>query len=91
MITQLFIRHFRRLEEVTTMLTLEIYGKFITWPEAFALLMMKHYREHRVPFIVHRNCVHTGWNTSEEKTFINAKFEGAAEVQEDLCYCHQLT
>ena len=73
------------------MLTLEIYGKFITWPEPFALLMMKHYREHGVPFIVHRNCVHTGWNNSEEKTFMNAKFRGAAEVQEDLCYCHQLT
>jgi hypothetical protein len=90
MIQQFVIRHFRRLEEVTTMLTLEIYGKFITWPEAFAQLMMKHYREHQVPFIVHRNCVHTGWNTSEEKTFMHGKYAKAVKVQEDLCYCHQL-
>jgi len=72
------------------MLTLEIYGEFITWPEAFAQLMMKHYREHQVPFIVHRNCVHTGWNTSEEKTFMHGKYAKTAKVQEDLCYCHQL-
>jgi len=72
------------------MLTLEIYGEFITWPEAFAQLMMKHYREHQVPFIVHRNCVHTGWNTSEKKTFIHGKYAKAVKVQGDLCYCHQL-
>ena len=90
-IRQLFIRHFRRLEEVASMLTLEIYGEFITWPETFALLMMKYYQENRVSFIVHRNCVHTGWNTSEEKNFKTAKFAGDTVVQEDLCYCHQFT
>ena len=72
------------------MLTLEIYGEFITWPETFALLMMKYYQENRVSFIVHRNCVHTGWNTSEEKTFMHGKYAKAVKVQEDLCYCHQL-
>jgi hypothetical protein len=46
------------------MLTLEVHGQFITWPEEFALLMMKHYRKHGVTVILHRNCVHTGWDTT---------------------------
>ncbi len=47
------------------MLTLEVNGKYITWPEEFATLMMAHYKSHGVPFIIHRNCVHSGWSTSE--------------------------
>ncbi len=47
------------------MLTLEVYGKYITWPEDFAALMMAHYKSHGVSFTVHRNCVHSGWSTSD--------------------------
>ncbi len=46
------------------MLTLEIHGKFITWPEEFAIMMIGHYRNHGVPFTVHRDCVHAGWSTN---------------------------
>ncbi len=46
------------------MLTLEINGKFITWPEDFAIMMIGHYRNHGVPFTVHRNCVHAGWSSN---------------------------
>ena len=37
------------------MLTLEVHGQMITWPEDFALTMMRYYRNHGVPFKVHRN------------------------------------
>jgi hypothetical protein len=46
------------------MLTLEVNGQFITWPEEFAVLMMKYYRKHGVNYILHRNCGHTGWDTT---------------------------
>jgi hypothetical protein len=49
------------------MLTLEIYGKLITWPEDFALLMIKHYENHGVPVIVHRDCINTGRNTKTNR------------------------
>jgi hypothetical protein len=55
------------------MLTLEVYGKFITWPEDFALLMMKYYRKHGVDFILHRNCVHTGWDNTTESISTNER------------------
>jgi len=48
------------------MLTLEVNGDYITWPEDFAVLMMGHYKNHGVPFTVHRNCVHSGWSTRAE-------------------------
>ncbi len=41
------------------MMTLEVYGKIISWPEDFALLMMKYYENNGVPFIVHRDCTDT--------------------------------
>jgi hypothetical protein len=48
------------------MLTLEIYGKLITWPEDFALLMMKYYQKHGVSFIVHKDCINKGRDTTTE-------------------------
>ncbi|HTP63886.1 MAG TPA: hypothetical protein VMJ66_00745 [Geobacteraceae bacterium] len=48
------------------MLTIEVNGDYITWPEDFAALMMGHYKNHGVPFTVHRNCVHSGWSTRAE-------------------------
>ncbi len=44
------------------MLTLEVHKQFITWPDEFALVMMRYYHHHGVPFKVHRKCVHTGWH-----------------------------
>ncbi len=40
------------------MLTLEVNGQFVTWPEQFAEYMMHYYRSHGVSFVVHRDCVH---------------------------------
>jgi len=37
------------------MLTLEVNGKLITWPEEFAVVMMGYYEQHGVPYSVHRN------------------------------------
>jgi hypothetical protein len=48
------------------MLLLEVNGQFIAWPEEFAILMMKYYRKHGVNYILHRNCGHTGWDTTAE-------------------------
>ena len=44
------------------MLTLEVNGQFITWPEEFAVMMMAYYKKYGVPFMVHRNCLHFGSN-----------------------------
>lgn len=43
------------------MLTLEVHNQFITWPDEFAIVMMRYYHHHGVPFKVHRKCIHTGW------------------------------
>ncbi len=61
------------------MLTLEINGKYITWPEDFAILMIGHYKAHGVPFTIHRNCVHAGWSTSAA----NAVLAGLAVKSDD--------
>ena len=44
------------------MLTLEVNGQFITWPEEFAVMMMAYYKKYGIPFMVHRNCLHFGSN-----------------------------
>ena len=72
------------------MLTLEVNGQLIAWPEEFAVLMMKYYRKHGVHFIIHRNCVHTGSNGSDivmESSCISKMFQ-TAESQEYI-YCRQ--
>ena len=48
------------------MLTIEVNGQFITWPDDFAFTMMKYYRRHDVPFLVHRTCIHAGRDTCTE-------------------------
>lgn len=42
------------------MLTLEVNGQFITWPADFALIMMRYYKKHGKPFLIHRKCIHSG-------------------------------
>jgi hypothetical protein len=69
------------------MLTLEVNGQYISWPEEFAVLMMKHYQKHGVRFVIHRNCVHTGRNVTNENGFIT-KLSRTAESQEYFC-CQQ--
>ena len=55
------------------MVTLEIHGQYVTWPEDFALTMMRYYRNHGVPFTVHRNHVHPGGNTGENAPPVKVK------------------
>jgi hypothetical protein len=50
------------------MLTIEVNGEFITWPDDFAFTMMKYYRKHDVPFLVHRNSINTGRDTCAKNT-----------------------
>jgi hypothetical protein len=50
------------------MLTLEVRNQLITWPNDFAVMMMRYYWNHGVPFVVHRNCIHAGQNTTVEDT-----------------------
>jgi hypothetical protein len=40
------------------MLTLEVNGQFITWPEEFAVTMMGYYKKYGIPFMLHRNGLH---------------------------------
>ena len=51
------------------MVTLEIHGQLVTWPDDFALLMMRYYRNHGVPFKVHRNHVHGERDDTQENYF----------------------
>jgi len=69
------------------MLTIEVHGQFITWPEDFALFMMKYYRKHGVNIILHRNCVHTGLDTTAKNNCTAERTEpfGAFEY----CGCYQ--
>ena len=60
------------------MMTLEIYGELITWPEDFALLMMKYYENCGVPFIVHRNRVNAGGDAATDGPV--AKYAATSEV-----------
>ena len=45
------------------MLTIEVNGQLVTWPEEFADLMIAYYKQHEIPFIVYRNGIHNGGNT----------------------------
>ncbi len=36
------------------MLTLEVNGQLVTWPADFAIMMMKYYKKHNIPFVMHR-------------------------------------
>ncbi len=46
------------------MLTLEVNGQLISWPEEFAVMMIAYYKQYGVPYQVHRNCLHAGSNTA---------------------------
>ena len=47
------------------MLTLEVNGQFITWPDDFAVMMMRYYHKHGKPFVVHRKCIHASHNDTK--------------------------
>jgi hypothetical protein len=53
------------------MLTLEVHNQFITWPDEFAVVMMRYYHHHGIPFKVHRKCVHTGWPGTGSSSPVN--------------------
>ncbi|HTP65116.1 MAG TPA: hypothetical protein VMJ66_06980 [Geobacteraceae bacterium] len=57
------------------MITLEVDGQFVTWPEQFARYMMRYYQIHQMPFIVHINCIHVGWNMRVERHHATRKTE----------------
>ena len=68
------------------MLSLEVYEKVVTWPEDFALLMIKHYQAFEVPVMVHMVCSNTG---RDSKTYgVVAKYAAMAETQVHVC-CHE--
>jgi len=68
------------------MLTIEIYERLVTWPEDFALIMIKHYENHGVPVIVHKDCINTGRGS---KTFgFEDRYAAIAGVLVNIC-CHE--
>lgn len=71
------------------MLTLEIHGKFISWPEDFAVLMMKYYRDNGINFIVHRNCAHSSSKSAAANSFMSKLMESAEFQEYKFCFCHQ--
>jgi hypothetical protein len=67
------------------MVTLEVNRIMITWPDDFALMMMRYYRNHGVSFIVHRNCVHSARPMGNCSP---AKAVESTRVQEDYEYAY---
>ena len=63
------------------MLTIEVNGQIITWPDDFAFTMMAYYRKHDVPFLVQRKCIHPGQDTCAENRFL-ANSTGSPEFRE---------
>jgi hypothetical protein len=59
------------------MVTLEVNRMMITWPDDFAVMMMKYYRDHGVSFIVHRNCIHTAGHAGNKETSLAKPVEAA--------------
>jgi hypothetical protein len=57
------------------LLTLEVNGQLVTWPEEFAQMMMNHYRNHGVTFLVQRNCTHCGRDKTTETVFASEKIK----------------
>ncbi len=55
------------------MLTLEVHGQYVTWPEQFALYMMRYYRNRGITFVVHRNCIHSGLDTTTRGIYATEK------------------
>jgi hypothetical protein len=72
------------------MLTLEIHGQYITWPDEFAVLMMKYYRDNGVSFIVHRNCVHCGCRSAGANSLMAELAESSDARKYNFCCCPQL-
>jgi len=72
------------------MLTLEINGQFITWPEEFAVLMMKNYRDNGIKFVVHRNCEHTERKSADTNSFLEKLVRSAEARDLNFCCCPHL-
>ena len=70
------------------MITLEIDGQFITWPEDFAIAMMTYYLKNGVSFTVHQNCVHTEANTRSTGGLLSGK-RIFLEVRGEYKICHR--
>lgn len=66
------------------MLTLEVNREFVTWPEEFAILMMRYYRSHGVAFVVHRNCIHAERESGEAQ---GSPAEAAAAADREYSTC----
>jgi hypothetical protein len=61
------------------LLTLEVNGQLVTWPEEFAQMMMNHYRNHGVKFLVQRNCTHCGRDKTTETVIAAEKIKQIGE------------
>lgn len=52
---------------MATMITIEVRGQRITWPEDFATVMIGYYQKHGVPFMIHGACTRNDWRLKKEK------------------------
>ena len=34
------------------MITIEVHNQLVTWPDDFAIIMMRYYKKHEVPFVL---------------------------------------
>lgn len=67
------------------MVTLEVNKIMITWPDDFAVLMMRYYRNNGVSFVIHRNCVHSARPTGREASRSNA--DETVQLEGNFTYC----
>ena len=54
------------------MITIKVRNQLVTWPDDFAVLMMRYYKRHDVPFVIHRNNATASTAMKGDEIMVNA-------------------
>ena len=50
------------------MITIEVHNQMVTWPDDFAIVMMRYYKKHDVSFVLRLRHSSSGSDASEGRT-----------------------
>ena len=65
------------------MITIKVHDQFVTWPNDIAILMMRYYKRHGVPFAIHRNCSSPELNIMGKNNFLDTTLNLARTAVND--------
>jgi len=54
------------------MVTIKVHNQYVTWPNDFAVMMMRYYKRHGVPFVIQRNNASAVMHSVDEDSFLDA-------------------